>query len=273
VLRVADCALVVIHAQHGPGVGTERVWNCASDCGHSENLVVNAMDKPNVRFDDVLATRAAHFGPRVLPAQCAGQPVLGSIRCSTCCAATSSLTRLPAAASSSEAPAEAHEERVTQLHRELIELIAESDTRCSRSFSTRAACRKRNLRAGIHAAVQRQHFIPLFCLSAESDIGVAACLEFSSRSTAVRRSTGKKNRRARQDGAEVEVALSDASPSRRYQDDGRGALRRVVVLSRLFRQRLDRSGALNADRQITERIGQIYLLNGVTARREQSARR
>src|SRR3974377_503852 len=28
-LRVADIALVVVHAQHGIGVGTERVWNYA----------------------------------------------------------------------------------------------------------------------------------------------------------------------------------------------------------------------------------------------------
>ena len=30
-VRVADFALVVVHAQHGIGVGTERVWNCATD--------------------------------------------------------------------------------------------------------------------------------------------------------------------------------------------------------------------------------------------------
>src|SRR4029453_14841498 len=32
-VRVADFALVVVHAQHGIGVGTERVWQCATDCG------------------------------------------------------------------------------------------------------------------------------------------------------------------------------------------------------------------------------------------------
>ena len=29
-VRVADFALVVVHAQHGIGVGTERVWKCAN---------------------------------------------------------------------------------------------------------------------------------------------------------------------------------------------------------------------------------------------------
>ncbi|MEO6788788.1 MAG: hypothetical protein ABI318_21920, partial [Chthoniobacteraceae bacterium] len=36
---------------------------------------------------------------------------------------------------------------------------------------------KPKLRPGIHAAVHRQLFIPLFCVSAEADIGVARLLE------------------------------------------------------------------------------------------------
>src|SRR3984885_8361342 len=32
-LRVADFALVGVHAQHGIGVGTERVWNYATEFG------------------------------------------------------------------------------------------------------------------------------------------------------------------------------------------------------------------------------------------------
>src|SRR5436190_8840105 len=39
-LRVADFAMVVVHAQHGIGVGTERVWHWAKDCGIPKILVV-----------------------------------------------------------------------------------------------------------------------------------------------------------------------------------------------------------------------------------------
>ena len=62
-LRVADFALVVVHAQHGIGVGTERVWNYATECGIPKIIVVNAMDKQNAHFDDVLADARAHYGP------------------------------------------------------------------------------------------------------------------------------------------------------------------------------------------------------------------
>src|SRR5206468_13113448 len=52
-LRVADFALVVINAQHGIGVGTERVWNYATQLGIPKILVVTAVDKQNAHFDEV----------------------------------------------------------------------------------------------------------------------------------------------------------------------------------------------------------------------------
>src|SRR4029078_6469218 len=41
-LRGADFALVVINAQHGIGVGTDRAWNYATAQGIPKILVVNA---------------------------------------------------------------------------------------------------------------------------------------------------------------------------------------------------------------------------------------
>src|SRR3954468_10412401 len=64
-LRVADFALVVINAQHGIGVGTERVWNYATQLGIPKILVVTAVDKQNAHFDEVLAEARSHYGKGV----------------------------------------------------------------------------------------------------------------------------------------------------------------------------------------------------------------
>src|SRR5437764_10464452 len=66
-VHVADFALVVVHARHGIGIGTERVWNCATDCGIPKVIVVNAVDKQNAHFDEVLADARGQYGPRVFP--------------------------------------------------------------------------------------------------------------------------------------------------------------------------------------------------------------
>jgi small GTP-binding protein len=66
-LRVADFALVVVHAQTGINVGTERVWNYATEFNTPKILVINAVDKQNEHFDEVLADARAHYGHGVFP--------------------------------------------------------------------------------------------------------------------------------------------------------------------------------------------------------------
>ncbi|MCX6943903.1 MAG: GTP-binding protein [Opitutales bacterium] len=66
-LRVGDFALIVVHAAHGLGVGTDAAWDYATHFGLPKMLVVNALDKPNVSFDTLLAEARAHFGKNVFP--------------------------------------------------------------------------------------------------------------------------------------------------------------------------------------------------------------
>ena len=58
-LRVGDFALIVVHANHGVGVGTDAVWKYATQYGIPKMIVVNAFDKEETDFDKV-----AGAGPR-----------------------------------------------------------------------------------------------------------------------------------------------------------------------------------------------------------------
>src|SRR5204863_9626298 len=66
-LRVGDFALVVIHANQGIGVGTEQVWDYATQYGIPKSIVVNALDKENADFDQILARAKERFGSHVFP--------------------------------------------------------------------------------------------------------------------------------------------------------------------------------------------------------------
>src|SRR5437879_4315369 len=66
-LRVADFALVVVHANHGVGVGTDTVWKHATLDGIPKMIVLNAFDKEQTDLDKVLAQVREHFGERVFP--------------------------------------------------------------------------------------------------------------------------------------------------------------------------------------------------------------
>src|SRR6516165_5588190 len=54
-LRVGDFALIVVHAEHGVGVGTDQVWRYAKDYGIPKMFVINAVDKERADFDATLA--------------------------------------------------------------------------------------------------------------------------------------------------------------------------------------------------------------------------
>src|SRR6267378_4583983 len=66
-LRVGDFALVVIHATHGMGVGTDQVWKYATQHEIPKIIVVNAMDKENADFDKILVQAKERFGSHDFP--------------------------------------------------------------------------------------------------------------------------------------------------------------------------------------------------------------
>src|SRR6266446_10778518 len=168
-LRVGDFALVVVHAQHGVGVGTEQVWNYATHYGLPKMIVLNAMDKENTDFEARLAQVRARFGHNVFPMNLPVNPgpgfnqLLDVLR--------NEIVSYPGDTGGKyqEEPATGNwEEQVKQRHKELIEHIAESDDSLLEKFFDQGGLSETELRAGIHAAVQRQSFIPLFCTAAES---------------------------------------------------------------------------------------------------------
>ena len=69
-------------------------------------------------------------------------------------------------------------ERVSTLHQELIEYVAESDDALLEKFFEQGSLSEDEMRNGIHRAIQNQTFIPLFCVSSTSNIGVARLCDF-----------------------------------------------------------------------------------------------
>ena len=262
-LHVADFALVTVHAQHGIGVGTERVSDFADECGIPKIIVVNAMDKQNAHFEKTLADARKHYGPRVFPLNVPVNPgpdfnqIMDVLRCDIVTYETTGrgqYTEKPVYGS--------WKERALQLHRELIELIAESDDALLTKFFDQGGLSEEEFRSGIHAAVQQRHFIPLFCISAETDVGVARLMDFIAKYGS---SPIDRAKVAALDGYgnETEVALTNSEPVaqvfKTMNEEHFGELSFFRVYSGTVKTGME---LYNSTRGITERIGQIYLLNG-----------
>jgi elongation factor G len=264
-LRVGDFALVVIHAQHGLGVGTERVWHYATGYGIPKMIVVNAMDKENVDFDAVVKAAQERFGRHVFPLSVPVNPgpgfnrALDVLRNEVVTYATDGSGKFQEEAATGEL-----ETQVKELHRELIEHIAESDDTLMNKFFEQGSLSEEEFRSGIHAAVQKELFIPLFCVSAENNIGVARLMDFIAKygSSPVDR---KKIKATNANGGEMEVGLEDpetvAYIFKTMAEAHFGELSFFRVYAGSVSTGLD---LFNSERKSSERIGQIYLLNGQT---------
>jgi elongation factor G len=216
-----------------------------------------------VDFDAVVNSARDHFGRHVFPLSLpvnAGpgfNRTLDVLRCEIVTYATDGsgkYTEEPAAGEWGE--------KVKELHRELIEHIAESDDELMTKYFDRGTLSEEEFRAGIHAAVQKELFIPLFAVSAERNVGVARLMDFIAKygSSPVDR---KKVPALDAGGNETEVSL-DSGETVAYifktmSEAHFGELSFFRVYSGAVHSGTD---VYNSDRKITERIGQIYLLNG-----------
>jgi elongation factor G len=264
-LRVSDLAVVVVHANHGVGVGTDAVWKCATENGIPKVIVLNAFDREETSFDKALAQLREHFGDRVFPLTVpvnAGpgfNQVLDVPRNEVITYATDKSGKF------TEAPATGDLlEKSKQLHNQLIEYIAESDDTLMEKFFAQGGLSEEEMRAGLHEAIQKRVFTPLFCTSADTNIGVARLMDFIAKygSSPVDR---PKVEAADADGNKIELSLKDPDPVlyvfKTMSEAQFGELSFFRVYSGLVKFG---SELHNTARRSSEKIAQIYLLNGKT---------
>ncbi len=262
-LRVGDFALVVINAAHGLGVGTDAVWEYATQFGLPKMLVVNALDKANVDFDAVVGDARTHFGKNVFPLSVpldAGpgfSRVLDVMR-------NEVVTYQPGGNGGyTEAPPTGElATRVQDLHRQLIEYVAESDDSLMEKFFEKGILAEEEFRAGLHRAIQNQVFVPLFAVSAETNVGVARLMDFIAKYGSSPMDRAEVPARDAS-GIAGSVPLTQPEPAvyifKTMNEPGVGEL----SLFRLFAGSV-RAGdeLINGTRQTAERLGQLFVLNG-----------
>ncbi len=263
-LNVADLALVVINASNGIGVGTELMWEYASNYGLPKIIVVNGLDKEKVDFDSLVADIRARFGAAIFPLQVpidsgpGFHQVLDVLRSEVV-----SYVADRSGKYKEEPAAGAWKEKVDVLHKELIEHIAESDNGLLEKYFEAGGLTEEEMRAGIHPAVQQQVFVPLLCTSGETNVGVARLMDFIAKygsSPDDRKTVGAVTSVS---GMPCLVRLDGAEPVayvfKTLTDPLSGDLSFFRVYSGAIRTGMELH---NSERRCAERIGQLYRLNG-----------
>jgi elongation factor G len=262
-LRVGDFALVTVNANSGAELGTDQVWEYATEYDIPKMIVVNGADRENVNFEGILADLRNHFGSNVLPMTLPLNPgpgfnqVLDVMRTEEIDYATDGSGTYKEKAAEGAAL-----ERVKELHRELIEFVAEADDGLLETFFEQGSLSEDQLRSGVHAAIQAQSFIPVFVTSATTNIGVARLMDFIAKygSSPVDRKTVP----ALDDkGEPTEISLTDKDAAcyifKTISEPHVGELSFCRSYSGEIRQGME---LYNTDRDCPEKIGQLYTLQG-----------
>ncbi len=158
-LRVSEGAVILVAAQSGVDVGTERSWNMCRELGLPRMMLVNKMDRENASFSRCVADIQATFGNQCVPFQIPvgeAQDFQGVI----------SVVNPP-----SDVPAEVADELEAARER-LIEAAAESDDALADKYLEGEELTPEEIISGVRAAVRRGELVPILAASAAQNLGV-----------------------------------------------------------------------------------------------------
>jgi elongation factor G len=176
-LSAADGALCVISAVSGVEVGTDRMFHLAVEREDPVLFAVSMMDKESADFDAVYAQVKEQLTGKVVPVEIpigSGPEFRGVINLFT---QKAYMYAAGAHGEYEERDVPGSEmERFTRYRQELIEAISATDDTLLERYLDGAEIGRDEAIEGMKEAMKRRDLFPLFCVSADSMIGVRALL-------------------------------------------------------------------------------------------------
>ena len=258
-MRAADFMMIVVSAADGVQVGTERVRQMADRYQLPRFYVINKLDRENVDFDSVYKELRDRFGKKLAIAQF---PAESGPNFTTVIDVIKQKAYKYAHDKSGKVTEEAVpgnlQAQVDKIRNELIETVAESDDALLETYFEAGELTEAQLLEGFKNAINRQMIVPVVGTSATANVGVHSLMDF-----VVDYMPDPTRRPAiEHDGATR--APSDSEPLsalvfKTVSEAHVGELSLVKVFSGILKSGDE---VYNPDSSKSERIGQIFLLNG-----------
>ncbi|MGG9962290.1 elongation factor G [Ferruginibacter sp. SUN106] len=177
-LRVADTGIMVLNGAMGVEVGTDVIWEYTDTFKTPTVFIVNQLDKNEADFDRTVREAKAHFGANVVAVQYPVQTGAGFNGIIDVLNMVLYQFK-PEGGKPEKLPIPAHEkERAEQLHKELVETIASNDEGLMEKYFDQGELSEEDMKAGLHTSMIRHDIFPLFCASAEKNMGIGRIMSF-----------------------------------------------------------------------------------------------
>lgn len=174
-LKVADTAVFVLDAAEGVQVGTELSWTYTKRTETPVLFVLNKLDTAESDFASALARVQERFGRAALPLQIPG----GSGTRTIIDLLLMKQVRFDKDGQQHIEPiGDAFKERADEMHRELVESIAENDEALMELYFEKGELTMEDMRTGLREAMIRRELFPIFLTIASENVGVSRLMTF-----------------------------------------------------------------------------------------------
>ncbi len=178
-LRGADCALVVVHAVNGVEIGTEMMWRLAAELNMPVAFFINMIDKEHASFkkvfDQLKSSFEGHIVPLTLPVG-EGENFKGVIDLTKkkACIGVPKTNR--GEFKTEDIPDDMAGE-VEKAYKEFIEDVVEQDEALMEKYFADEELTEDEISSALRKGVLNREFIPVFCGSSMSTIGIRQLLD------------------------------------------------------------------------------------------------
>jgi elongation factor G len=177
-LRVADTGVMLINAAAGVEVGTDVIWEYTEKFKTPMILAVNKLDHDAADFDKTVQQAKEHFGNKITVIQYPVQQGAGFHQIIDVLRMTMYKFNNTGGKPEKLPIPEEEKERAEQLHKELVETVASNDEELMEKYFDKGELMEDEIKAGMKKAMINHDIFPLFCLSAERNMGSGRLMGF-----------------------------------------------------------------------------------------------
>ena len=262
-LSVADFALILVNGVSGIEVGTDTTWRTASRLNMPRGFFVNRMDKEHADFAKIVGQIQEAYGDRAVPVTMAWEPGLtlkGIVDIITLKAYTHDKS-----GNVKEAPIPNDLKAAAEAYREkLVEAAAEADDTLLEKFFESGELTPDQLKQGLTVGIAKCKIFPIFAGAAIETAGIPAFLDFAVDYFPAPNFKGEKEGVLPGGNNPVVRKISPGEPTSLYifktiSEPHVGELSFIKVYSGKVTPGDD---LINVNINSSERIGQIFLMNG-----------
>jgi elongation factor G len=177
-LRVADTGVMLLNADMGVEVGTDIIWEYTEQFKTPMIFCVTKLDSDEADFDRTVREARTHFGNRIAMIQYPMQQGAGFH------AIIDVLNMVmykfkDAGGKPEKLPIPDEEkDKADQLHKDLVELVAGNDETLMEKYFDKGTLEEDEMRDGLKKAMINHDLFPLFCVSAERNMGSGRLMGF-----------------------------------------------------------------------------------------------